>query len=219
MDKVYKLKDVPKGQRLRYFFDYNFLPLIGIIFAVILAIVMTKFFFFSPENDYGVILVNTDSEEYLLNQFHVEISQKLDETIGDINGDEKNLYTISYSNINEDTSMTDPEYYGAQVDKYYAEITNAKALILIGDEGVFRDSYIGEKISATNEELGLGDMSVDETYVKIPLKDIPSMKDLKYADRLFLSFRAKEDINLSDNSKLKNYNNNLKAFKKILGIE
>ena len=149
----------------------------------------------------------------------MEISQKLDETIGDINGDGKNLYTISYSNINEDTSMTDPEYYGAQVDKYYAEITNAKALILIGDEGVFRDSYIGEKISATNEELGLGDMSVDETYVKIPLKDIPSMKDLKYADRLFLSFRAKEDINLSDNSKLENYNNNLKAFKKILGIE
>lgn len=219
MDKIYKIKDVPKGQKLRFFFDYNFLPILGIITAIVLMVVMTKFFFFSPKEDYGVILVNTDSEEYLLNQFHVEISQRLDEVIGDINGDGKSKYTISYSNINEDTSMTDPEYYGAQVDKYYAEITNGKSLILIGDDEVFDKSYIGEGLCATNRELGLEDMSVDDKYVKIPFKDIPSMKDLRFADRLYLSIRTKEDVNIDDDSRRENYENNLKAFKKILDIE
>ena len=219
MDKIYKIKDVPKGQKLRFFFDYNFLPILGIITAIVLMVVMTKFFFFSPKEDYGVILVNTDSEEYLLNQFHVEISQRLDVVIGDINGDGKSKYTISYSNINEDTSMTDPEYYGAQVDKYYAEITNGKSLILIGDDEVFDKSYIGEGLCATNEELGLEDMSVDDKYVKIPLKDIPSMKDLRFADRLYLSIRTKEDINFDDDSRREIYQSNLKAFKKILDIK
>ncbi len=219
MDKKYKIKDVPKGQKLRFFFDYNFLPIVGIIFGIILVVFMTKFFFFAPEEDYGVILVNTDSEEYLINQFHVEISQRLDEVIGDVNGDGKSNYTISYSNINEDTSMTDPEYYGAQLDKYYAEVTNGKSLILIGDEEVFSKSYIGEKLCALNEELGLESLSVDEKYVKIPLKNISSMKDLRFADRLYLSIRTKEDINLDNDKRLENYENNLKAFKKILDIE
>lgn len=219
MDKKYKIKDVPKGQKLRFFFDYNFLPIVGIIFGIILVVFMTKFFFFAPKEDYGVILVNTDSEEYLINQFHVEISQRLDEVIGDVNGDGKSNYTISYSNINEDTSMTDPEYYGAQLDKYYAEVTNGKSLILIGDEEVFAKSYIGEKLCATNEELGLESLSVDEKYVKIPLKNISSMKDLRFADRLYLSIRTKEDINFDNDSRRENYENNLKAFKKILDIK
>ena len=219
MDKIYKIKDVPKGQKLRFFFDYNFLPIVGIIAAIVLVVVMTKFFFFAPKADYGVILVNTDSEEYLLNQFHSEISKRLDEVIGDVNGDEKSRYTVSYSNINEDTSMTDPEYYSAQLDKYYAEITNGKSLILIGDEEVFDKSFIGEGLCATNEELGLGALSVDEKYVKIPLKDIQSMKDLRFADRLYISIRAKEDIDFDNNSRRENYENNLKAFKKILNIE
>lgn len=219
MDKKYKIKDVPKGQKLRFFFDYNFLPIVGIIFGIILVVFMTKFFFFAPKEDYGVILVNTDSEEYLINQFHVEISQRLDEVIGDVNGDGKSNYTISYSNINEDTSMTDPEYYGAQLDKYYAEVTNGKSLILIGDEEVFSKSYIGEKLCALNEELGLESLSVDEKYVKIPLKNISSMKDLRFADRLYLSIRTKEDINFDNDSRRENYENNLKAFKKILDIK
>lgn len=219
MDKIYKLRDVPKGQRLRYFFDYNFLPLLGMIVAVILSVVMIKFFFFSPKADFGVILVNTDSEEYTLNHFHTRITQRLDNIIGDVNDDGKSIFSISYSNINEDTSMTDPEYYGAQVDKYYAEITLQKSLILIGDEGVFRDSFIGEKLCATNDELGVGYLSEDDTYVKIPLSSIPSMSDLEYADSLFLSIRSKDDINFDNNARMENYNNNLKAFKKILGVE
>lgn len=219
MDKIYKIKDVPKGQKLRFFFDYCFLPVLGIISAIVLVVLMAKFFFFAPKNDYGVILVNTDSEEYLLNQFHIEISQRLDEVIGDVNGDGKNTYTISYSNINEDTSMTDPEYYGAQVDKYYAEITSGKSLILIGDEEVFAKSYIGEDLCATNDELGLGELSVDEKYVKIPLKNIPSMKELRFADRLYLSIRSKDDIDFDNDSRRENYENNLKAFKKILNLK
>ena len=219
MDKVYKFKDVPKGQRLRYFFDYNFLPLMGIIFAIVLIVVMSRFFFFSPKPDYGVILVNTDSEEYMLSGFHSELSQCFDETIGDVNGDGENIYTISYSNINEDLAMKDPEYYGANVDKYYAQLSSGKSLILVGDESAFERSFIGEKICALNDELGLSEYSVHEKYVKIPFTQIESLKKLKNADKLFLSICSKEDIDFTNESIKSNYDNNLKAFRIILGIK
>ena len=215
MDKVYKLKDVPKGQRVRYYFDYLFLPTLGIIAVVTLLIILTIHFLTPEKYDFYVILANNSSDNYTTDGTYAKLNEALTNRIGDTDADGEVNHILIYTNIDEGTMNTDPEYLRANVDKYYSEVTSGSAVILIGDEAMFQRSFIGEELAAENEEIGVADISVDEKYVKIPLSKT-ILSDVEHADELFVTIRPRESVEVGQVDE-EHYNANVKAFYKIIG--
>lgn len=215
MDKVYKLKDVPKGQRIRYYFDYLFLPTLGIIAAVALLVILTIHFLTPEKYDFYVILANNSSDNYTTDGTYAKLNQALANRIGDSDADGEVNHILIYTNIDEGTMNADPEYLRANVDKYYSEVTSGSAVILIGDEAMFQRSFIGEDLAAKNDELGTAHLSADEKYVKIPLSKT-ILSDIEHADELFVTIRSKDSVEAGQVDE-DHYNVNLKSFYKIIG--
>ncbi len=157
-DKIYKLKDVPKGQKLQFFFDYYKVHMA--VAAFILAFIVIGIYELThvPKFDMQIAFFAQDMKisENTIKSLEAEL-EKLDI---DINEDGKVDVGITplIKNVGQNGAS------GEFNEVAYAEITIGNSVIMITDENILNDFLKPRNAVAKYELVGLD----GEGFIEIP---------------------------------------------------
>ncbi|MBE7038809.1 MAG: hypothetical protein E7404_07910 [Ruminococcaceae bacterium] len=188
-DHIVKFKEVPKGQRFQFFWDYYRIPtIVGIIVAVV-VVSLIKTVFFTPDPDINILITTqyTFSDENL-EEFNKQVELMLD----DYNGDNKKISLATPIAYNEKISENDPQYAMAALTKFNVELASGLNIIQITDDEMYKRYEASECLANYKvfEEFGVKCPVDNKTeIVKIPLSEIEVFSNIKHADELYLTVR------------------------------
>ena len=217
-DHFVKIKEVPKKDRLKYFWDYYKVHTIVVILLIISAISIIRSTVFRTKEDSYILVAgygNMISQEMQMN-----IADFLKNERFDLNGDGKVKHDIQYimfsDNQNNQSIPVDAEVESVTVMKLNALFTTGNYALQIVDSDM-ANVLIREGLAAKAEDFGKESFTTDGEYVKIPieetiLKDVFSDK----VDKYFIMPRGKDDISYGNDKKIRNYDNSLKLLNMLL---
>lgn len=207
-DKTYKLKDIPKGQKLAHIWEYyrwHIVVVIALVLAVVSLVVQNL-----NKEKYDSYMLFTMSGGYVTEEARLALEEGIEELDIDNNGDSySNLYI---SNVLFPEDMLDPTTaQEAQVNmqKLIAELTAGECIIQITDDKIYETLERHETL-ATYESLdGLveGDGVIKIPYNETKLEDIVPMEE--FGNQLYVTLRPGDTDNVI-------YRDQIEVFKKLL---
>lgn len=177
-DHVYKLREVPKGQRIAFFWQYYRWPVLAGIVVLALAVSLLWNMFLRPRSDFSLLAVTGASVD--ADALQTELDTLLDADALDLNGDGRTTPDTRCLTLTENSS--DP--YGSDMQLSVLLASGEYSVCLVDDEGYTRLSDAG----ALGVWGTLGDSTghdADET-VKLPASESPYLSGLSDADGLYL---------------------------------
>ncbi len=160
-DKVYKLKDVPKGQRLKFFFDYYKIHMAVVAFVVLFFVIGIYEMLTAPNFDMQITFFAQDMKisENVLKSIETE----LEELDIDLNEDGKVDVGITplIKNVGQNGAS------GEFNEVAYAEISIGNSVVMITDENILKDFLEPRNAVAKREQLASFGFE-GEGYLKIP---------------------------------------------------
>ena len=155
-DKVYRLKDVPKGQKLQFFFDYYKVHMAVAAFIISFIVIGIYELTHVPKFDMQITLFgqNMKISENVLATFESEL-EKLDI---DLNKDEKVDVSVTplIKSVSENGSS------GEFNEVAYAQISIGDSYVMITDENILNDFLKPRSALLTYEEADLDGEGVIE---------------------------------------------------------
>lgn len=215
-DHMIKLKEVPKGQKMRYLWDYYRIPALVTIIVVFVLYSIVKAIFFTPGPDINVLLTtkNTVSSENISN-----FNKALETVLEDYNNDGKKLHQTMPIVINDEAASEEPQYASAMYNKFVGELSSGLTIIQITDEEFYK-YYEEQQCLATYDvfkqfgvEMPEGNM---DDVIKIPLSQIKIFSDVKHDEELYLTLRPPMNYHIKNEKDKQFYINNLKFINKLL---
>ena len=207
-DKTYKLKDIPKGQKLAHIWEYYRWHIVVVI-ALVLSVVSLVLQNLNKEK-YDSYMLFTMSGGYVTEEARLALEGGIEELDIDNNGDSySNLYI---SNVLFPEDMLDPTTaQEAQVNmqKLIAELTAGECIIQITDDKIYETLERHETL-ATYESLdGLveGEGVIKIPYNETKLEDIVPMEE--FGNQLYVTLRPGDTDNVI-------YRDQIEVFKKLL---
>ena len=207
-DKTYKLKDIPKGQKLAHIWEYyrwHIVVVIALVLAVVSLVVQNL-----NKEKYDSYMLFTMSGGYVTEETRLALEEGIEELDIDNNGDSySNLYI---SNVLFPEDMLDPTTaQEAQVNmqKLIAELTAGECIIQITDDKIYETLERHETL-ATYESLdGLveGEGVIKIPYNETKLEDIVPMEE--FGNQLYVTLRPGDTDNVI-------YRDQIEVFKKLL---
>ncbi len=215
-DHMIKLKEVPKGQKLQYLWDYYRVPAIVTVISAIVVISLIKVIFFTSEPDINILLTtkNTVSDENIN-----ILNEKLDLVIEDYNDDDKKNHQTMPIVFNNEAAEQDPQYASAIYNKFVAELSTGLSIIQITDEEFFNRYETLECLAtyAIFDEFGVKAPEGDkDAIVKIPLSEIKLFSDIKHNEELYLTIRPPMNSHIEKKKDRQLYIDNLEFINKII---
>ena len=209
-DHVYKFKEVPKGQRLKFFWDYYRIPVaVGIVGAIpLISILQTVVF--APKKDMSILVAG---ETYVAWDTWEQAQEKLCTMPLDLNEDGKVIVEINDNYIAPNMQNTDPEAYMAVQTKLMASLSVAESALQVVDEKIM-EYFAEEQLLGTYAELP-DTMGHEPTEViQIPLKELKPFKHIEgIPDGLYMTLRPKEAMQLGNSeAKLAAYEKQIQAL-------
>lgn len=207
-DKTYKLKDIPKGQKLAHIWEYyrwHIVVVIALVLSVVSLVVQNL-----NKEKYDSYMLFTMSGGYVTEEARLALEEGIEELDIDNNGDSySNLYI---SNVLFPEDMLDPTTaQEAQVNmqKLIAELTAGECIIQITDDKIYETLERHETL-ATYESLdGLveGEGVIKIPYNETKLEDIVPMEE--FGNQLYVTLRPGDTDNVI-------YRDQIEVFKKLL---
>ena len=207
-DKVYKLKDIPKEQRLAHIWEYyKWHIIITVIFVLACVSLTTQLL---NKEKYDSYILFTMSGGQLMEESRYGLETGIEELGIDNNGDSYNNLYISAVLFPEDmlSSVTAQEAE-MNMQRLVAELTSGECVIQITDDKLYKtlENY---EVLATYEDLkgeveGTGVIKIP--YTETVLEDIVPMKN--YGKELYLTLRPGDLDNVI-------YRDQIEIFKKLL---
>ena len=215
-DHMVKFKEVPKGQRWQFFWDYYRVPtIVGIIIAIV-VISLIKTIFFTPEPDINILLTT----QYTFSDENLEkFNSKVENLIEDVDGDNKKIVLTTPIAYNEKVSETDPQYAMAALTKFNVELASGLNIIQITDDALYERYKVSECLATYEvfENFGVKFSYEDKNeIVKIPLKEIKAFSDIDHADELYLTIRPPMAQHTKKDKDKEFYVSNLNFVKKLI---
>ncbi len=207
-DKIYKLKDIPKGQKLAYIWDYYKWHIIVVV-VFVLACVSLVVQNLNKER-YDSYILFTMSGGKLMEESRYGLETGIEELGIDNNGDSYNNLFISTVLFPEDmlSSVTAQEAE-VNMQRLVAELTSGECIIQITDDKLYKtlENY---QVLASYEDLkgevdGTGIIKIP--YTETVLEEIVPME--AYGRELYLTLRPGDLDNVI-------YRDQIEIFKKLL---
>ena len=207
-DKIYKLKDIPKGQKLAYIWDYYKWHIIVVV-VFVLACVSLVVQNLNKER-YDSYILFTMSGGQLMEESRYGLETGIEELGIDNNGDSYNNLFISTVLFPEDmlSSVTAQEAE-VNMQRLVAELTSGECVIQITDDKLYKtlENY---QVLASYEDLkgevdGTGIIKIP--YTETVLEEIVPME--AYGKELYLTLRPGDLDNVI-------YRDQIEIFKKLL---
>ena len=207
-DKIYKLKDIPKGQKLAYIWDYYKWHIIVVV-VFVLACVSLVVQNLNKER-YDSYILFTMSGGQLMEESRYGLETGIEELGIDNNGDSYNNLFISTVLFPEDmlSSVTAQEAE-VNMQRLVAELTSGECVIQITDDKLYKtlENY---QVLASYEDLkgeveGTGVIKIP--YTETVLEEIVPME--AYGRELYLTLRPGDLDNVI-------YRDQIEIFKKLL---
>lgn len=203
MDHIVKLKEVPKGQKLQYIWDYWRVPGILIIIGLFVAISLGKTIFFPPKVHMEVLFTC----RYDVNEEQkTEMKKDLEDFYVANEGDN---YKLTYVRNNVEIADIQPEVYAADLSKLIVEITSASAYVFLADEDMF-DALIADGLVSTYKEVGID----SDEYIKISADKV--FKNDIYKGKFYFTLRPREVSQLYNDKALEKYEYSVNYIKKLI---
>ena len=207
-DKVYKLKDIPKEQRLAHIWEYyKWHIIITVIFVLACVSMITQNL---NKERYDSYILFTMSGGQMMEESRYSLETGIEELGIDNNGDSYNNLYISAVLFPEDmlSSVTAQEAE-MNMQRLVAELTSGECVIQITDDKLYKtlENY---EVLATYEDLkgeveGRGVIKIP--YTETVLEDIVPMS--AYGKELYLTLRPGDLDNVI-------YRDQVEIFKKLL---
>ena len=207
-DKIYKLKDIPKGQKIAYIWDYYKWHIIVVV-VFVLACVSLVVQNLNKER-YDSYILFTMSGGQLMEESRYGLETGIEELGIDNNGDSYNNLFISTVLFPEDmlSSVTAQEAE-VNMQRLVAELTSGECVIQITDDKLYKtlENY---QVLASYEDLkgeveGTGVIKIP--YTETVLEEIVPME--AYGRELYLTLRPGDLDNVI-------YRDQIEIFKKLL---
>ena len=207
-DKVYKLKDIPKEQRLAHIWEYyKWHIIITVVFVLACVSLITQNL---NKERYDSYILFTMSGGQLFEETRYNLETGIEELNIDNNGDSySNLYISTVLFPEDMLSSVTAQEAQANMQRLVAELTAGECVIQIADEKLYKtlESY---QVLATYESLN-GEVE-GEGVIKIPytetvLEDIVPMEN--YGRELYVTLRPGDMANVI-------YQDQVEIFKKLL---
>ena len=203
MDHIVKLKEVPKGQKLQYIWDYWRVPGILIIIGLFVAISLGKTIFFPPKVHMEVLFTC----RYDVNEEQkTEMKKDLEDFYVANEGDN---YKLTYVRNNVEIADIQPEVYAADLSKLIVEITSASAYVFLADEDMF-DALIADGLVSTYKEVGID----SDEYIKISADKV--FKNDIYKGKFYFTLRPREVSQLYNDKAVEKYEYSINYIKKLI---
>lgn len=203
MDHIVKLKEVPKGQKLQYIWDYWRVPGILIIIGLFVAISLGKTIFFPPKVHMEVLFTC----RYDVNEEQkTEMKKDLEDFYVANEGDN---YKLTYVRNNVEIADIQPEVYAADLSKLIVEITSASAYVFLADEDMF-DALIADGLVSTYKEVGID----SDEYIKISADNV--FKNDIYKGKFYFTLRPREVSQLYNDKAVEKYEYSVNYIKKLI---
>lgn len=202
-DHVYKFREVPKGQRWNFFWDYYKIPVAVTIISVIALVSILKTTVFAPKKD---IVIVTATETYVLPEVWSAVEEQLCLMPFDFNEDGKVLAELNVNHIDPKLQETDPETFMAIQAKLTASLSTAESALQIVDEKTV--SFFREQaLLGTYAEMPAVEGHAPEEELIIPLKELTPFKNVEgLPDGLFMILRPEDAMQIyGSEKKLANY--------------
>ncbi|MBE7010117.1 MAG: hypothetical protein E7418_01340 [Ruminococcaceae bacterium] len=214
-DHVYKLSEVPKGQRWQYFLDYYKIPTIVGLALLIAIISILKSTVFAPKNDLCILLA---SKAYVDHEVTRQIMDDMSRMPIDYDGDGEVLVSLDFVHLDPEAQQQDPEYFQAQQMKLMAILSTAQSALQIVDEEAYQYLLEEELIGAYGE--------LSETHgheasdmIKIPLTSLAPFRSYaeELPDGLFMTLRPKDAMQIHESEKKQEkYNYQIKVLETMM---
>ena len=202
MEGVVKFKDVPKGQKLQYTWDYWRLPAIIVILIVLFLGVIFYTIFSTPKVDMNVLLTC----KYTLDENHIA---QVESDMKNAYEHEKNKnYQITYIQINEEMSKINPTTHAAEMTRLRGEIASPDSYVYLLDDDMFNE-FKSEGLIATYRELGLD----SDEDIKISADKIFTNPNFK--GKFYLCLRPKNISQLDSKKNIEKYEYALNFIKNV----
>lgn len=207
-DKTYKLKDIPKGQKLAHIWEYyrwHIVVVIALVLSVVSLVVQNL-----NKEKYDSYMLFTMSGGYVTEEARLALEEGIEELDIDNNGDSySNLYI---SNVLFPEDMLDPTTaQEAQVNmqKLIAELTAGECIIQITDDKIYETLERHETLATYESLNGLveGEGVIKIPYNETKLEDIVPMEE--FGNQLYVTLRPGDTDNVI-------YRDQIEVFKKIL---
>ncbi|MBE7053285.1 MAG: hypothetical protein E7391_03320 [Ruminococcaceae bacterium] len=192
MEGVVKFKDVPKGQKLQYIWDYWRLPAIIIVSLLVLFGWIFSTVFFSQKVDMNILVTC----KYSMNE----------EQIHQIETDFKNSYPkakdhnykATYVQNNIEIAEHNPEAYSADITKLIGEISSGDSYVFVLDDDMF-EAFKADGLIGTYKEIGID----SDEDIKISLDKVFTNEHFK--GKFYLCLRPREVSQLNSEKDVEKY--------------
>ena len=205
-DKTYKLKDIEKGKKLQFIWDYYKLPIIAAV--LVIATGISLFFFTTNKKTDDICILFTANTARTDAEAFSELKNGIEKFGVDINGDGKS--TVSVSDIIFYGDLLNSEYSqqnGTLMTRLLAELTAGDSVIEICDEQLFAILQKND-VTASFKDIGIN----RDGIVKIPYKETKLQEivpEEKFNTELFVTVRPGD----MDNNA---YKQQIVLFRKII---
>lgn len=209
-DHVYKLREVPKGERLKFFWDYYRYYTLAAVIGVIAVVSFLTTVVFAPKCDMAII---SATEIYVPSEVWTAAEESLEAMPFDLNEDGKVLIDVNDNYLPPEMSESDPETFIAMQTKLMASLSTAESALQIVDEGFM--SYFREQgLLGTYKELPDAKGHGMDEEIAIPLKELAPFKDIEgLPDGLFMTLRPLDAMQiLGSEKKFDNYQRQIEAL-------
>lgn len=201
-DHIVRYKEVPKGQKMQYLWDYYRWPVIIAASLIVFFSYIAKVVFFTPEPDMSILMTS----EYLMFSDEIKyIEEALEEKMTAPKKPDFKIVNIQYDPNQMDY---DANTFLANSVKLNAELSSADSYIQISDEQMF--NYLkSEDLVSQFDEIG----SDKEGDIKISLGSF--IGDDKYSE-FYITLRPRENSQITDEKSSEKYEYAVNFIKSVL---
>lgn len=217
-DHMIKLKEVPKGQKMQYLWDYYRFPALAFVIGAILVGSLVKTIFFTPKPDINIMFT---TQFNLLDEESEKYDTAVQNAIDDYNGDGKKLVETSRLAYDETSGNNDPQYMQAVLTKMDVELAAGTSIVQICDDYLY-PRYEKSGCIATYkvfEDFGveIPHKSGDD-IVKIPFSSIKRFANIKSSNgnEIYITLRPPMEKWYKNEKDRTNYINHLKFIAKLV---
>lgn len=217
-DHMIKLKEVPKGQKMQFLWDYYRYPALGAVIGIILVVSLVKTIFFTPKADINVIVTTRIS---LSEDDGKKFDEAVNNALEDYNGDNKKLAEITRLAYDAESSGSDIQYSQAVLTKINVELAAGDAILQFCDDKLYPIYENGGCVASYKvfDDFGVEiNHKNDGDAVKIPLSSIKAFSDIKSPDgeEIYLTVRTPMEKWYKNEKEKENYTNHLKYIAKLV---
>ena len=198
-DHIVKFKEVPKGQKLQFLWDYYRVPALITACCALLIGIIIKTVFFAPKIDMNLLFTS----KYQIASGEIDEIEKSLELIGD----ETKNYALTYVQYNPDQIDYNPQQFFSDSIKLNSELSMSESFVQIVDDQMFE--YLkSEGLIATYKEMGI---ESDES-IKLSLGAL--LENERY-DKFYITLRPKDSSQIEDEEQSAWYESSVEFIKKV----